>query len=99
MPLADFAQSTRLSAFRRIADKFFAFQKSRLMAWARLKRWLAGSGFERSTPALRQKMKHTLVILLMLAATPASAADMTLCHQALAAATCRSTLTTSTKAL
>src|SRR5262249_7397604 len=38
-----------------------------------------------STPALRQKMKRTLVILLMLAATPASAADMTLCHQALAA--------------
>jgi len=30
-------------------------------------------------------MKHTLVILLMLAATPASAADMTFCHQALAA--------------
>src|SRR5262245_37727337 len=31
------------------------------------------------------EMKRTLVILLMLAATPASAADMTLCHQALAA--------------
>ena len=30
-------------------------------------------------------MKRTLAILLMLAATPASAADMTLCHQALAA--------------
>src|SRR5262249_42455474 len=34
VPLADFAQSTRLGAFRRIASKFFAFQNSRLMAWA-----------------------------------------------------------------
>jgi hypothetical protein len=30
-------------------------------------------------------MKRTLAILLILTATPASAADMTLCHQALAA--------------
>src|SRR5262249_53723647 len=36
-------------------------------------------------PPLSQKMRHTLAILLLLAATPVSAADITLCHQALAA--------------
>src|SRR5262245_27884810 len=39
----------------------------------------------RSSPPLSQKMRHTLAILLLLAATPTSAADITLCHQALAA--------------
>ena len=34
---------------------------------------------------MSQKMRHTLAILLLLAATPTSAADITLCHQALAA--------------